>query len=618
MIDPITFAVIKNGLDAIVDEVAYTVIRTARSEIVKDVMDYSAAICDRHGRMIAQAKTIALHLGAIPEAMTAMLAQYGNDLHAGDAIIINDPYQGGMHLPDIFMFVPFFYDDELEGFCVVICHHTDVGGRVPGSNASDSTEIFQEGLRIPVVKLYERGKVNDILERLIALNVRLPDRVLGDLRAQYAASQVGVRELAKLFERYGRDMTRTYLAELLDYAERLTRDEIRRWPKGSFTFTDYIDDDGLSPEPIPIVATITVHEDRVSVDYAGSAAQVKAAINSTMSYTKSCTYLSVRCALKGEIPNNEGVFRCIEVSVPAGSVLNPNAPAAVAARALTGYRVFDAMLGALAQIVPDRIPAAGEGGNTVVCLSGKRADESPFIIVDMICGAWGGRPHTDGIEAITNASQNLSNTPVETLEAQHPVRVEAYELIEDSCGAGKWRGGLGIRRSYRVLASEAFLQLRADRMKFRPYPLAGGEPASPARNLLEQDGAIKTLPSKMSGWLNRNDVVIHEQPGGGGFGNPLERDPARVARDVWNGKVSAEFARRYHHVVVDQASGRLDAEATRVARSTDSDVMGDVLNSTPIPASASPTAFAIATGSAIASPSPKPLAPSGFKGEGVA
>ena len=565
-IDPITFSVIKNGLDAIVDEVAYTVIRTARSEIVKDVMDYSAAICDRHGHMVAQAKTIALHLGAIPEAMNALLARYGDDLNPGDAVILNDPYEGGMHLPDIFMFVPFFHAESLEGFCVVICHHTDVGGRVPGSNASDSTEIFQEGLRIPLVKLYERGRVNEMLERLIALNVRVPELVLGDLRAQHAACRVGLRELGKLFDRYGRDMARQYFAELLDYAERLAREQIRAWPKGTFTFVDHIDDDGLSSEPIPIRVSLTVHEDSVSVDYEGSAPQVKAAINSTLSYTHSCTYLSVRCALKGDVPNNAGVFRCISVRVPEGCVLNPRPPAAVAARALTGYRVFDAMLGALAQVVPDRIPAAGEGGNTVVCISGQRADHRPFIIVDMICGAWGARPDADGIEAITNASQNLSNTPVESLEANHPVRIEAYELIEDSCGAGKWRGGLGIRRSYRLLADDAFLQLRADRMKFRPYGLAGGGCASPARNLMERDGHIETLPSKTSGALRKGNMVIHEQPGGGGFGDPLGRDPQRVAQDVWNGKISAAYARLHHRVEVDPESGNLDLEGTRRLR----------------------------------------------------
>lgn len=546
-IDPVTFAVVKNAMDALVDEVAYTVLRTARSEIVKDVMDYSAAICDRDGRMIAQAKTIALHLGAIPEAMEAVRQRYGASLRPGDAVILNDPYEGGMHLPDIFMFVPFFYQGEIEGYCVVICHHTDVGGRVPGSNASDSTEIYQEGIRIPVVKLYEAGVANEVMERIIARNVRVPDRVLGDLRAQYAAAKVGVRELTSLFDRYGRDSARAYFAELLDYAERLTREEIRRWPKGTWHFTDYIDDDGLSPEPIPIQVALTVHDDHVSVDYTGSSPQVRAAINSTLSYTKSCTYLSVRCALKGDVPNNAGVFRCVEVNAPIGSVLNPREPAAVAARALTGYRVFDAMLGALAQVVPDRIPAAGEGGNTVVCLSGKDDADKSYIIVDMICGAWGGRPQSDGIEAITNASQNLSNTPVEVLEAQHPVRVEAYELEPDSCGAGQFRGGLGIRRSYRVLADNVLLQLRADRMKFQPYGLAGGGPAAAAINRLDSaDGVSTLLPSKVNMRIGRGDLVTHVQPGGGGFGDPAKRDPAALARDLWNGKVSAAHASEHY------------------------------------------------------------------------
>lgn len=226
------------------------------------------------------------------------------------------------------------------------------------------------------------------------------------------------------------------------------------------------------------------------------------------------------------------------------------------------------MLGALAKIVPDRIPAAGEGGNTVVRLSGRKPDHSPFIIVDMICGAWGARPGADGIEAITNASQNLSNTPVESLEANHPVRIEAYELIEDSCGAGKWRGGLGIRRSYRLLADDAFLQLRADRMKFLPYGLGGGDSAGPARNLMERDGSITSLPSKTSGAMRSGNMVTHEQPGGGGFGNPLERDPQRVADDVWNGKITVGYARERHHVEVDPQSGRLDLATTRKLRGT--------------------------------------------------
>lgn len=567
VVDPVTFAVVKNAMDAIVDEIAYTVLRTARSEIVKDVMDYSAAICDRHGRMVAQAKTIALHLGAIPEAMEEVKRRYGDSLKPGDAVILNDPYDGGMHLPDIFMFVPFFYQGEIEGYCVVICHHTDVGGRVPGSNASDSTEIYQEGLRIPVIKFYDQGQVNEIMERVIARNVRVPDRVLGDLRAQYAAARVGIRELTSLFDRYGRKEARAYFEELLDYAERLTREEIRTWPKGTFEFLDYIDDDGISPEPIPIKVSLTVHEDHVSVDYTGSSPQVRAAINSTLSYTKSCTYLSIRCALKGDVPNNAGVFRCVDIHVPSGSVLNPNEPAAVAARALTGYRVFDAMLGALSSVVPDRVPAAGEGGNTVVCLSGKNESGKPYIIVDMICGAWGGRPHSDGIEAITNASQNLSNTPVEVLEAQHPVRVEAYELEPDSCGAGQYRGGLGIRRSYRVLTDNVLMQLRADRMKFQPYGLAGGLPARAAANILaKRTGGEEQLASKVNMTIHKGDLVTHVQPGGGGYGDPTLRDPEAISRDVWNQKLTAQYVKEHFGLVVDPLTGAIDVAATTALR----------------------------------------------------
>jgi N-methylhydantoinase B len=566
-IDPITFAVVKNGLDSIVDEMAYDVIRTARSEIVKDVMDYSAAICDRHGNMIAQAKTVALHLGAVPEAMGVVLDHYGGELAAGDAVILNDPYQGGMHLPDIFMFMPIFHGGELQGFTVVICHHTDVGGRVAGSNASDSTEIFQEGLRIPALKLFEAGEPNATLLKLIEKNVRLPDRVIGDLKAQFAACRTGAREMGKLFDRYGAPAAQAYFAELLDYAERMTRDEIRKWPDGTYRFTDYIDDDGFGDTPLPISVAITVHGDSLTVDYDGSAPQVPAALNSTKSYTNSCTYLSVRCVLKGDIPNNAGVFRAIEVKAPEASIVNPRLPAACAARALTGYRVVDAMFGALAKIVPDRVPAAGEGGNTVVCLGGYRSDGLPFIIVDMICGAWGGRPDRDGIEAITNPSQNLSNTPVETLESQHPVRVEEYGLVPDSCGPGEWRGGLGIVRSYRLLADEAGLQLRADRMKIRPYGLAGGGEATAAVNEIETAAGEKVvLPSKINRRMGQGDIVRHIQPGGGGFGDPHVRDPARVARDVWNGKISAAFAREHHLVAVDPSTGMLDAEATKELR----------------------------------------------------
>jgi N-methylhydantoinase B len=566
--DPVTLAIMKNALDSIVDEVAYTVLRTARSEIVKDVMDYSATICDAEGNMIAQAKTIALHLGAVPEAMASVLDKFGDDLHEGDAIIMNDPYQGGMHLPDIFMFTPIFLDGYLEGFSVVICHHTDMGGRVPGSNASDSTEIFQEGLRIPVLKYYDKGGLNQTLHAAIESNVRVPDLVLGDLKAQRAACHVGARELTKLISKYGRETARHYFNELLDYAERMAREDIRGWPDGTYRFTDYIDNDGFSDDPLPIAVAITVEGDRLIVDYEGSSPQVPAALNSTKSYTNSCTYLSVRCVLNGDVPNNQGIFRCIEVRAPEASILNPVMPGPCAARALTGYRVMDAMLGALALIVPERVPAAGEGGNTVIAIGGYKPDRTPFIIVDMICGCWGGRPDKDGVDAITNPSQNLSNTPVEVLERQHPVRIEEYALIADSCGPGEFRGGLGVRRSYRLLADEAGLQLRSDRTKFAPYGLSGGQEGRLTFNwLVEEDGTSSPLPGKVTMPLKQGQTIIHEQAGAGGFGPALDRSPERVLDDILNEKVTVTFARERHGIVMTPDGREVDHDATRDLRS---------------------------------------------------
>lgn len=332
-VDPITFAVVKNALDTIVDDMAFAVMRTARSPIIRDVLDYSVTMCDAKGRILAQAKTVALHLGAVPDAVDVIIDKYAATVEPGDVIILNDPYEGGMHLPDIFMFKPIFHEKRLQGFSVVIAHHCDVGGRVPGSNAADSTEIFQEGIRIPPTKLYQRGEPNETLINIIRKNVRLPDLVLGDLDAQLATCNIGERELLRMIDRYGEENLQGYFDELLDYGERLTRQAIEAWPDGVYRFTDYIDNDGFSEDAIPIQCAITVAGSKVSVDFAGSSPQVRGAINSTLSFVKSATYLSVRCALEADVPNNAGVYRCIEITAPEGSILNPRMPAPVAARA---------------------------------------------------------------------------------------------------------------------------------------------------------------------------------------------------------------------------------------------------------------------------------------------
>lgn len=563
--DPITRELVKNALASLVDEMAYTVIQTAHSEIVKDVMDFSTACCDAEGEMLAQGKTIAMHLGAVPDAMEAVLAAYRDDIAPGDVFVLNDPYEGGMHLPDVFMIKPVFSGASRVGWTVAIAHQTDMGGRVPGSNASDSTEIYQEGFRIPPLKLYDRGGRNETLMRLLEKNVRVPDRVIGDWSAQLAACEIGERGLLALVERYGLEPLEGYFDDLLDYSEQMLRAEIASWPDGTYDFVDYIDDDGFDPDPIPIKVTVTVADDSLVVDYTGSSPQVRGALNSTASFTKSCTYLSVRAMMREDIPNNLGFFRPIKVIVPSGSVLNPNPPGACAARALTGYRIVDTMFGVLAKIVPGRVPAAGEGGNTVVCLSGARRDGSPFIIVDMMCGAWGGRVDQDGVDAVTNPAQNLSNTPVETLESEHPVLIERYALVQDTCGAGRHRGGMAIERRYRVLADEAMLQLRADRMRFAPWGLQGGLPGARARNSLVVDGDEHELPSKVTMRVRGGTVVCHQMAGAGGYGDPWSRDPAVVLVDVLDERISRDFARQQHGVVIT-AEDTVDAAATQELR----------------------------------------------------
>lgn len=564
--DPITFAVLKSAVESIVDDMAYTVMRTARSPIVRDVLDYSTTICDAQGRILAQAKTVALHLGAVPDAMEALLARFAGDINPGDVIIFNDPYEGGMHLPDIFMFKPIFHDGEHIGFSVVICHHCDVGGRVPGSNASDSTEIFQEGLRLPPLKLYDRGVRNDIVFQIIERNVRLPDLVVGDLEAQLATCALGERELLRIVDKYGAPVFNQFLVDFLDYGERLTRNEIAQWPEGSYEFTDYIDGDGFDESPIPIKVTITVRDSHLHLDFTGSAPQVKGAINSTLSFVKSAAYLAIRCTLNSEVPNNSGVYRAIDISAPKGSFLNPHFPAPVAARALTGYRVVDTVLGALSKIVPTRVAAAGEGGNSVVCLGGyDKQTREPFVMVDMINGALGARATKDGIDAVTNPSQNMSNMPVELMESTYPIRIEEYSLRTDSCGAGRQRGGLGVVRQYRLLAEEAVLQLRADRYTHKPYGLFAGKPAAPSLNLLSVNGGeFQLLDSKVTRNVAKGDVIRHEQAGGGGYGEPMERALEAVLEDILDSKITEAFAREHYRVAI--RDGKIDQQATAELR----------------------------------------------------
>lgn len=561
--DPITFELFKNAIFSIADEMALTIFRTTYSGVLKDNMDYSTGFADADGKLAAQGLTLPGHLGSVPTAMQSIMRHFGDDMAPGDVFIMNDPFDGGMHLPDIFLIKPLYHQGRRLAFACTVCHHCDVGGRVAGSNASDSTEIYAEGLRIAPMKLYEAGRLNNTIMTFIERNVRLPVQLFGDLRAQLAACHIAEKSFAELVGRYGVEATLLYMQETIDYAERLTRAALRALPDGEWSFEDWIDDDGIDyGRPIRLFVTIRKAGGEMHVDWTGTSPQVKGAINNTLSYTKAASYTAIRAVLPPNIPNNEGVFRAIDVTCPPGTVGNGVLPAACAARGLTGFRMVDCMFGALAMMLPDRVKAAGDGGNTGITIGGWTADRKPFIYVDFTCGAWGARPWADGLDGNSHMLANMASHSIEVTEAEHPIQLLAYEFVPDKAGAGKFRGGVPFRRDYRFLETEGVLQVRSDRRDHRPFGLYGGQAGAPSENYLNPDGENRLLPSKLTMTIRKGDVFRHVLAGAGGWGDPLERDVNAVLRDVRNELLSPAKAEADYGVVIDTAAWTLDAEAT--------------------------------------------------------
>jgi len=566
-VDPITLELFKNAIFSIADEMALTVFRTTYSGVLKDNMDYSTGFADAAGRLAAQGLTLPGHLGSVPTAMAAIMRRFGEDIADGDVFIMNDPFEGGMHLPDIFVMKPLFHAGKRLAFACTVCHHCDVGGRVAGSNASDSTEIFAEGLRIAPMKLYEAGKPNATILTFIEKNVRLPVQLFGDLRAQLAACHIAETQFAELVARYGAEPTALLLEATIDHAERLTRAALAELPDGEWSFEDWIDDDGIDyGKPIRLLVTIRKRGGHMVVDWTGSNPQVKGAINNTLSFTKAASYTAVRSVLPSNIPNNEGVFRAIEVICPPGTVGNAVLPAACAARGLTGFRMTDCMFGALAMMLPDKVKAAGDGGNTGISIGGYDAERRPFVYVDFTCGAWGARPWADGLDGNSHMFANMASHSVEVTEAEQPISLIAYEFVADKAGAGKYRGGVPFRRDYRFNETEGVLQVRSDRRDHRPFGLYGGSPGAPSENYLNPEGENRILPGKFTMTIRKGDVFRHVLAGAGGWGDPLERDPQAVLWDVRNELLSPAKAAADYGVVIDRASLRVDLVATAKRR----------------------------------------------------
>lgn len=563
-IDPITLEVIRNGLASIADEMALIVMRSAYSPVVRDIMDYSTGLCDAQGRVIAQGLTLPIQLCSFPRVMRFIREKFGDTLVPGDVLITNDPYGGGgQHLPDVYVLKPIFHGGALAGFAATVAHHTDLGGIVPGSVAIYATEIQQEGLRIPLMKLHDAGRPNQSLLDLIAANSRQPTEVLGDLRAQLAACATAERGLVGLLDRYGRAELDRYVEALHDHAEAMMRQTIRELPDGVYVAEDFLDGVGDTPEPIRIRATVTIAGDTIDIDFTGTSGQVAASINCPISLPESSAFTAIRCIARADIPNCEGYFRPITVRAPEGCLLNPVYPAACGARGVVGYRVFDAILQALAQAVPERAMGGSEGGPYLLAAGGQWQGRA-FVLNEMLVGTWGARADRDGVEGISNPAANLSNQPVEMIEAEMPVEVTAYGLAEDSGGPGTFRGGLGFVREFRFLKDMSF-NLRGDRRDHPPFGLEGGQPGAPSAHLLLRgDGSAESLPTMpMRGFPARaGDRFRLIGAGGGGYGPALKREPARVLADVVAGKVSVAGAARDYGVVIDPQAMAVDESAT--------------------------------------------------------
>jgi N-methylhydantoinase B len=565
--DPITLEVVNNALETVADEMALIIMRSAYSPIVRDSMDYSTAVCDRDGRMVAQGLTTALHLGSFPDAMAVLTAEYEDRMKPGDVFITNDPYGGGgMHLPDIYVIKPIFVDQRLEGFATTLVHHIDLGGIAPGSIAVYATEIFQEGLCIPLTKLFDRGVPNETIFRFIEKNVRVPRLVLGDLRAQLAACHSAERSYSRLVSRYGGDSLYRYQDALHEQAERAMRQTIADLPDGLYRYEDFIDGFGSEPEPVRFKVAVTIKGDEADVDWTGTSSQVKAAINAPGPFLRSATYLAFRC-LAPVIPNTIGYMRPIKVSAPSGTVVNPKHPAACNARGITGFRILDTVLGALAQAVPKRVPASGEGGAVNISFGGMLVDE-PFVFAETVLGAWGGRSDRDGLDGAANLAANQSNQPIELIESQYPIEITHYGLVPDSGGPGQYRGGLALRRDYRLTTNDVTFTMRTDRRWNLPYGIASGKVGTPGWVIIEPEGRAEEVPvlPRDRYLINKSETVQLILAGGGGYGDPLDRNPTSVLEDILDGKLTEDYARREYGVVLNETGALIDQERTAALR----------------------------------------------------
>lgn len=567
-VDPIKFEVIRNALLEATEEMAIALRRSAYSTNIKTRADFSCALFDRQMQPVAQAFAQPNHLGSLGRSVPYVLAAYGPEkLGPGDAILANDPYLRGVHLNDITLISPIYHGDELVGYVASLAHHVDVGGGAPASVGA-FREVYQEGIIIPPVKLVQNGQIVDDVFRLVLAQIRSKRETAGDLRAQIAANNTGIRRIAALVERVGLATLNFYIDELLNYTERRTRAAIATLPKGVFSAEGVMDSDGYTDQPVQLAATVVIDEQGIRFDLTGCDPQRRAPVNATYSQTYSACAYVLKCLIDPDIPVNAGFYRLVQVDAPEGSVVNCRPPAPVVAGWEINARLTDVILKALAPALPHLIPA---GTKAMICHAGfggldPRRQEY-YCFLETLAGGYGARQMSDGPDAVQTHGQNTENAPVEETEINYPVRIMRYELIPDSEGAGRQRGGLGLRRDYLFPDHEVSFTILADRERWGPDGLFDGAAGQKASYILNPEGEAVVLGSKVTVQLAPGDVISYRTCGGGGYGSPLERDPALVLRDVREGKVSLERAQAVYGVALDVNTWTVNAAATSRNRS---------------------------------------------------
>jgi N-methylhydantoinase B len=560
-IDIITLHLINNFLYSVVDEMTAAVVRTSFSPLTRDAFDFQCGLCHTNGDIILEGEGSLLHSLAYKYIIETIRDKFRDSIHPGDVFLDNDPYSAASHLPDVYLAKPIFLKQKLIAWAVSGGHMIDVGGRVAGSCACDSTEIFQEGIRIPPVKLWAEGEPNQSVFDILRANSRVPEVLIGDLSAHHAACYTGESRFNELITEYGWETISQYIEALLDYAERRTREDLRALPDGSFEFTDYMDDDGFGSPPVPIHVTIRKEEDRITYDFTGTATQIPGAMNNPLATTKAMVLIGLRCLISTDIPRNSGVWRPVTVVVPEGTVLNPTLPAAVAGRGLTLSRLVDVIMGAEAKIAPQRIPACEQGSDFLVCMGFLQEGKIDSVLVETIWGGWGGRPFADGLDYNTPILLDGASQCCEANEQIYPVKYNQFAYVPDTDGAGKFRGGLATVRAWQVESDQAILQMRTDRTKSQPWGLAGGRPGAFSKTTVVVGGRERKI-GKETISLSRGDILRVQVAGAGGWGDPLQRDAEKVKWDVLNGKVSIERARDVYGVSLNPKTLTVDKEKT--------------------------------------------------------